>query len=54
MGDNNTHRMMNSNDTHIPVAIDDLIIYEGLYFNPSQKLWFKKVLDLGRTLSNSY
>ena len=46
MGDNNTHKMMTSNETRLTVAIADLIIYEGLPFNISHKPRFKKVLDL--------
>ena len=46
MGDNNTQKMMTSNETHLTVAITDLNIYEGLYFNISQKPRLKKVLDL--------
>ena len=46
MGDNNTHKMMTSNETRLIVAIADIIISEGLYFDLSQKLRFKKVPDL--------
>ena len=53
-GDNNTQNMMNSNETRLIVAISDLIIYEGLSFNLSQKPRFKKVLDLERTVSKCY
>ena len=35
MGDNNTQMMMNYNETQITVAIANLIISEGLYFNLS-------------------
>ena len=45
---------MTSNETCLTVAITDLIIYEGLYFNFSQKPRFKKVLDLARTVSKCY
>ena len=45
---------MTSNETHITVAIADLIIYEGLSFNLSQKPRFKKVLELARTVSKCY
>ena len=53
MGDNNTQKIMTSNDTWLTVAIIDLIIYEGLSFNPSKKPKFKKVLDLEITVSKS-
>ena len=46
--------MMTSNETLLTVAIADLIISEGLYFNVSQKPRFKKVLELARTLSKCY
>ena len=46
--------MMTSNETHITVVIADLVIYEGLSFNLSQKPRFKKVLDLARTVSKCY
>ena len=45
---------MTSNETRLAVAIADLIISEGLSFNISQKPRFKKVLDLERTVLNSY
>ena len=54
MGYNDTQKIMNSNETHLTVAITDLIISEGLSFNLSQKPRFKKVLDLARTVSKSY
>ena len=50
MGDNNTQKMMTSNETRLTVAITDLVISEGLYFNLSHKPMFKKVLDLERTV----
>ena len=53
-GDNNTHKMMTSNETRLIVAITDLIISEGLSFNIFQKPRFKKVLDLKRTVSKFY
>ena len=52
MGDNNTQKIMTSNETLLTVAISDLIISEGLSFNLSQKPRFKKVLELARTVSN--
>ena len=54
MGDNNTQKMMTSNETRLTVAIADLIISEGLSFNLSQKPRFKKVLELARTVSKCY
>ena len=54
MGDNNTHKMMTSNETHLTVAIVDLIIYEDISFNLAQKPRFKKVLDSARTVSKIY
>ena len=54
MGDNNTQKMMTSNETQLTVAIADLIISEGLSFNLSQKPRFKKVLELARTVSKCY
>ena len=54
MGDNNTQKIMTSNETRLTVAITDLIISEGLSFNISQKPRFKKVLDLEITVSKCY
>ena len=54
MGDNNTQKMMTSNETHLTFAIADLIISEGLSFNLSQKPRFKKVIDLARNVSKYY
>ena len=54
MGDNNTQKMMTSNETCLTVAISDLIISEGLSFNLSQKPRFKKVLELSKTVSKFY
>ena len=51
MGDNNTHKMITSNETRLTVAIADIIISEGPSFNISQEPRFKKVLDLSRTVS---
>ena len=53
-GDNNTQKMMTSNETRLTVAITDFIISEGLSFNLSQKHRFKKVLELSRTVSKCY
>ena len=46
--------LMTYKETRLTVAIDDLIIYEGLSFNLSQKPRFKKVFDLSRTVSKCY
>ena len=54
MCDNNTQKMMNSNDTCLTVSIYDLIISEGISFKISQKTRFKNVLDLERTVPKSY
>ena len=51
MGNHNTHKMMTFNETHLTVAIADLIISEGLSFNIAQKPRFKKFLDLARNVS---
>ena len=52
MGDNNTQKMMTSNETRLTVAIADLIISEGLSFSLSHKSRFKKVLELARLYQN--
>ena len=52
--DNNTQKMMTSNDTRLTVASVDIIISEGLSLNISQKPTFKKVLELARTVSKCY
>ena len=54
MGDNNTQKMMTSNETRLTVSTTDLIIYGGLSFNISQIPRFKNVLDLSRTVSKCY
>ena len=54
MGDNSTQKMMNYKETRLTLAITDFNISEGPYFNLSQYPRFKKVLDLARTVSNSY
>ena len=54
MGDNNTQKMMTYNETCLTVAIAELIISDGIYFNISQKPRFNKVIDLARTVSKSY
>ena len=53
-GDNNTQKTLTSNETRLTVAIADLIIFEGLSFNLSQKPGFKKVLELARIVSKCY
>ena len=45
---------MTSNETHLTVAIANLISCEGLYFNISQTPGFKKVLDLELNVSKCY
>ena len=54
LGDHNTQKLMTSNKTRITVAIADIIIFEGLSFNLSQKPKFKTVFDLARTDSKIY
>ena len=46
MGNNNTQKMMTSNETLLIVAISGLVISEGLSFNIPQKTRFKKVIGL--------
>ena len=45
---------MSSNDTHLTLAIADLVIFEGISFNIAQKPKFKKVLYLTRSVSKCY
>ena len=45
---------MTSNKTRVTVAISDIIIYEGIYLNLSQKPQFKKVFDLAINVSKGY
>ena len=54
MVDNNTQKMMTSNETILTAATTDIIISEGLSFNLSHKPSFKKVIDLARTVSKHY
>ena len=42
---------MSTDETNHTVAIEDLMFYERIYFNISQKPRFKKVLDLAITVS---
>ena len=53
-GENNTQKIMTSNETHLTVSIADLIISEELSFNLYQKPRFKNVLKLARTVSKCY
>ena len=53
-GDNNTQKIITSNETRLTVAISDLNISEGISFNLSQKTSFKKVIDLARNVSRCY
>ena len=46
--------MMTYNEKRLTFVIVDLIIFEGLSFNLSQKPRFKKVLDLAITVSKCY
>ena len=46
--------MISSSKTHLTVAIADLIISEGLYFNLAQKPRLKKVLYLASNLPKGY
>ena len=46
--------MISSSENCLTDAIAGLIISEGLSLNLDQKLCFKKVLDLERTLSKGY
>ena len=54
MEDNNTQKMMTSNETRLRFAMADLIISEGISLNLSQRPMFKKVIDLKRTVSKNY
>ena len=54
MGEHNTQKILNSNETRITVAIAELIISEGLYFNLAQKPRFNKVLYLAKNVSKCY
>ena len=54
VGDHITQKMTTSNETQLTLVIVDLIIYEGLYFNLSQKPRFKKVLGLSIYVSKIY
>ena len=44
--DGNSQKLITSNDTCLTIAISDLIVSEGLTFNLSQELIFKKALEL--------
>ena len=54
MGDHNTQKMITFNETHLTLAISNLIISEGLSFNISKKTTFKKVFALSRNVSKGY
>ena len=54
MGDHNIEKMITFNETRLTVAIGDIIIYEGLSFNLSQKPRLNKVLGLARNVSKYY
>ena len=51
--DSNSQKSITSNDTHLTVAIADLIISEVHFLNFSNKPRFKKVLKLGRNISKA-
>ena len=53
-GENNTQKMMTSNETRLTVSINDITISEDLSSNLSQKPRFKKVLELGITVLKCY
>ena len=52
--DGNAKKSMTSNETHINIAIADIIISEGLYFNIDQKPRLKKVLKLLENIYKTY
>ena len=52
--DGNSKKSITYNKNSINIAIDYLIISEGLYFNLYQKTQFKKVLELTRNFSKTY
>ena len=52
--DSNQPKLISLNETHLVIAISDLIISEGPYFNIYQNTGFKKVLGLRINASNSY
>ena len=49
-----TQKLITSNDTCLTIAIEDLIISEGLPFNLYQIPRFKKVLEFSRNVSKTY
>ena len=52
--DVNDQKLITSNDTRLTIAIADLIISEGLPFNPSQKTIFNNSLELSRNVLKTY
>ena len=50
----NSQKLITSNDNCLTIAISDLIISEGLYFNLDQKPRFKKLLELSRNVLKTY
>ena len=54
MGEHNTQKLMSYNETSLAVAIVNIIISEGVYFNLAQKPRFKKVLEMARNVSECY
>ena len=52
--DGNSQKLITSNETCLNISTAGLIISEGLSFNISQEIRFKKVLDLERIVSKTY
>ena len=49
-----SQKLITSNNTHLPIAISDLIVSEGLPFNLFQEIIFEKVLGFSRNVSKKY
>ena len=54
MGDYNTQKMINSNETHLTVEISYLIISEGLSFNIEFSFHSKKIHISSKGKSNTW
>ena len=52
--DGSSQKSITSKDTRLTIAISDLIILEGIYFNLSQKPIFKKELNSEMNFSKTY
>ena len=52
--DENSQKLITSNDNCLTIAISDLIISEGIPFDISPKPRFNKVLDFSRNVSKTY